>query len=166
MVISCVKLVAHVLPEDAATPPTDKILQSGVRVGAKAKEDLKVGLGLPDYSGAVEGVQPHTGHRLFHTGELRVGKHKAIAGVRGQHGQNAAQNGFGKSGDAHLGNDVRLMVGRRGEPFIERGAGRGPMGGRRRLAGRVANGRTELIMCLNIFNAEQEISFRQAVQRV
>ena len=125
MVISCVKLVAHELPEDAATPPTDKILQSGVRVGAKAKEDLKVGLGLPDYSGAVEGVQPHTGHRLFHTGELRVGKHKAIAGVRGQHGQNAAQNGFGKSGDAHLGNDVRLMVGRRGEPFIERGAGRG-----------------------------------------
>ena len=77
MVISCVKLVAHELPEDAATPPTDKILQSGVRVGAKAKEDLQAGLGLQDDLGAVEGVQPHTGHRLFHTSELRVGKHKA-----------------------------------------------------------------------------------------
>ena len=75
---------------------------------------------------------------------------------RGQQGQNAAQNGFGKSGDAHLGNDVRLMVGRRGEPFIERGAGRGA-NERKEAAHRPgANGSTELILCLNIFNENPE----------
>ena len=61
MVISGVAHVAKELPEDPATPPTDKTLQRGVRVGSRDPEEFEAGLGLHDDINAGDGVKPIAG---------------------------------------------------------------------------------------------------------
>ena len=96
---------------NAAAPPTDKILQSGVHVGAREADSLQMGLGLDEDMVAVGGIQPNTGNGAFQNGELRVGKHKTNAVSPVQQGQNMALDDFGKSGQSHRGNVVQLKVG-------------------------------------------------------